>query len=290
VIRVSRGVINSSWSTLTGTQHILVVLDAPKLLYKEGKMPIEAYMFRRLAEYEVPVTIAFNKIDQILENPEIDGSIFDGSTTAQSFRNSTDIRVRASPRLLTSDVSLASIMDYLIHCAIPSHFEASSAHFISAQYGWGLETLKKVLEGCAVSGPHLYSKDVVTDTAPQAFLHQFVRQGFYECLYGYLPYTLRQRTSVWQEIPTLNHSSQAHEGNGTALLPPAQILNTNPSQSIAGVKIVQEVFVDRPGQEKIVVGKGGQIVAQVQKKAAQELSEVLGYPVELFIEVKVSRA
>ena len=54
-----------------------------------------------------------------------------------------------------------------------------------------------------------------------------------------------------------------------------------------GVRIEQTIFVEREGQRPIVLGKGGQTLKWIGQKAREELAEILGRPVHLFLHVKV---
>ncbi|KAJ3368189.1 Era Like 12S Mitochondrial RRNA Chaperone 1 [Allomyces arbusculus] len=272
--KVSRGVITASWTSLPTAQHVLVVLDAAKLLYKAGPMPIEKYMFRRLAEHQLPTTVVFNKMDLLLPSSitvPADAPFMLPTATASSFESATTTPIRPSPRIAEAFRRAGDAPQHLSDAArFLAETYASSAlavYYVSASQGWSLDTLRTHLLSLARPGEHQYPSSVRTDTAPQALLAQFVRQGFYERLYGYLPYALRQRTAVWEELPSADPNS------------------TVPG----GLHVVQEILVDRPGQEKIVVGSGGKVVVAVQQEAGAELERVLGYPVRLFLDVKVKR-
>ena len=53
------------------------------------------------------------------------------------------------------------------------------------------------------------------------------------------------------------------------------------------VKVEQVVFVERASQKGIVLGKAGERIKRIRTLAQEELSELLGRPVHLFLFVKV---
>ena len=53
------------------------------------------------------------------------------------------------------------------------------------------------------------------------------------------------------------------------------------------VRIEQTLYVEREGQKKIVIGKGGQVIKQISSEARAELAEIVERPVHLFLFVKV---
>jgi GTPase len=53
------------------------------------------------------------------------------------------------------------------------------------------------------------------------------------------------------------------------------------------VRIEQTLYVERDGQKKIVLGKGGQTIKQISSEARAELKNILERNVHLFLFVKV---
>ncbi|KAI9217562.1 P-loop containing nucleoside triphosphate hydrolase protein [Blastocladiella britannica] len=268
--KVSRSVITAPWSAVPNAQHILVVLDAAKLLYKSGPSPIESYLFRRLDELSLPVTVIFNKVDMLLCDSGADAAELGDSSLPADFLASR-AEILASPRAIRSadetsrgsgkEHSLGHACRYLAKTfrATKQHDDPRTSHyFVSAKTGLGLAPLKQRLQDLASVGPHLFPPTTKTDTAPDAMLTQLVRQGFYARLHGSVPYTLRQKTVLWESNPTELH-------------------------------IVHKILVDRPGIERIVVGRGGSVVRAVQDEAAAALGAAMGVPVKLFLDVTTTK-
>ena len=53
------------------------------------------------------------------------------------------------------------------------------------------------------------------------------------------------------------------------------------------VRIEQNLTVARDSQKGIVLGKGGQMIKRIRAEAQEELAEILGRPVHLFVRVRV---
>jgi GTP-binding protein Era len=54
-----------------------------------------------------------------------------------------------------------------------------------------------------------------------------------------------------------------------------------------GVRIEQTIFIERENQRPIVLGKAGQTLKWIGQKSREELTELMGQPVHLFLHVKV---
>jgi GTP-binding protein Era len=107
-------------------------------------------------------------------------------------------------------------------------------------------------------GPWLYPEDEITDLPLRIIAAEITREKVFEFLHQELPYDIAVETERWEEFD-----------NGS-------------------LKISQIIHVRRPGQKAIVLGKGGHQVKKIGEIARQELSELMGKPVHLFLFVKVS--
>jgi GTP-binding protein Era len=128
---------------------------------------------------------------------------------------------------------------------------------ISAEKGSGVEDLKQRLAGLMPEGPWLYPEDQAADVPMRLLAAEITREKLYLRLHQELPYSAAVETSAYAE---------AKDG---------------------GVRIEQTIFVEREGQRPIVLGKSGQTLKWIGQKAREELAEMLGRPVHLFLHVKV---
>ena len=133
----------------------------------------------------------------------------------------------------------------------------SEVFMISAENGSGVEDLRRRLAGLMAEGPWLYPEDQVADAPMRVLAAEVTREKIYLRLHQELPYAAAVETT-----------SYAEDGKG-------------------GVRIEQTIFVEREGQRPIVLGKAGQTLKWIGQKSREELAELIGQPVHLFLHVKV---
>lgn len=127
---------------------------------------------------------------------------------------------------------------------------------ISAQNGDGLGDLKKFLMEKTPAGPWLYPQDQLSDISDRLMAAEVTREKLYLRLHQELPYDSTVETDSWKETKS-------------------------------GIRIDQTIYVARDSQKPIVLGKNGQTLKAIGKAAREELTELLGSPVHLFLHVKV---
>lgn len=128
---------------------------------------------------------------------------------------------------------------------------------ISAQTGDGLIALKRVLAESMPEGPWLYPEDQIADLPMRLLASEITREKIYERLHQELPYASTVETETWEE------------------------------RDDGSIRIDQVIFVEREGQRKIVLGKGGQGIKDIGSRAREEISRMLERKVHLFLFVKV---
>lgn len=132
----------------------------------------------------------------------------------------------------------------------------SDTFMISAKTGDGLADLKAFLIKSAPAGPQLYPEDQLSDISDRLMAAEVTREKLYLRLHQELPYYSTVETESWKE-------------------------------TAKGVRIEQTIYVARDGQKGIVLGKSGQTLKAIGQAAREDLSELLGQPVHLFLHVKV---
>lgn len=131
----------------------------------------------------------------------------------------------------------------------------SDVFMISAKNGDGMKDLKAFLVEKAPSGPWLYPEDQLSDISDRLMAAEVTREKLFLRLHQELPYDSTVETDDWKETKK-------------------------------GIRIEQTIYVAREGQKGIVVGKGGETLKIIGKAAREELIEILGQPVHLFLHVK----
>ena len=141
--------------------------------------------------------------------------------------------------------------------AFNERFAFGHTFMISAVNSDGIEKLKTFLAEAVPEGPWLYPEDQVADAPLRQLAAELTREQIYLKLHQELPYASTVETEAWTE------------------------------QSDGSVRIDQVVYVERDGQKKIVLGKGGQTIKHIGQAARRELEAFLDRRVHLFLFVKV---
>ena len=145
--------------------------------------------------------------------------------------------------------------------ALSERFFASGAYsevfMVSAHNGSGVDDLKVRLAELMPEGPWLYPEDQAADIPSRLLAAEITREKIYLRLHQELPYSAAVETTSFAEMKD------------------------------GGVRIEQSIYVEREGQRPIVLGKGGQTLKWIGQKSREELTEMMGRPVHLFLHVKV---
>ncbi|MCR4281995.1 MAG: GTPase Era [Bauldia sp.] len=128
---------------------------------------------------------------------------------------------------------------------------------ISAATGDGLQDFVAYLAGALPEGPWLYPEDEISDVPLRSLAAEITREKLFERLHQELPYQATVETESWQE------------------------------QKDGSVRVEQTIYVERDGQKKIVIGKGGATIKAISMAARKEIAELAETPVHLFLFVKV---
>ncbi len=128
---------------------------------------------------------------------------------------------------------------------------------VSALSGDGVADIRRYLSSKVPLGPWHYPEDDISDLPARLLAAEITREKMFVRLHDELPYSATIETTDWKEMKD------------------------------GSVRIEQTMFVERDGQKKIVLGKGGQTIKQISSEARAELKELLDRNVHLFLFVKV---
>jgi GTP-binding protein Era len=128
---------------------------------------------------------------------------------------------------------------------------------ISALTGDGIAGLKAYLADAMPKGPWLYPEDQLTDASLRQTAAEITREKLFLRLHEELPYSLTVETTGWKELKD------------------------------SSIRIEQTIYVMRESQRKIVLGARGQTIKEIGSLARNEIAEMAGVPVHLFLFVKV---
>ncbi len=128
---------------------------------------------------------------------------------------------------------------------------------ISAANGDGVEDLRTHLASAMPTGVWHYPEDQLSDLPMRLTAAEISREQAFLQLHQELPYALTVETDQWQPFKD------------------------------GSVRVEQTLYVQRDSQKAIVLGKGGRTIKRIRSSAQEQLADMLGQPVHLFINVKV---
>ena len=141
--------------------------------------------------------------------------------------------------------------------AATDRMKFAGTFMVSALSGDGVDDLRHILAAMVPAGPFLYPEEQMSDAPMRQLAAEITREKIYQKLHQELPYQSTVETDSWTE------------------------------RKDQSVRIEQTIFVERESQRKIVLGKGGATIKAIGADSRQEISEILGVPVHLFLFVKV---
>jgi GTP-binding protein Era len=130
---------------------------------------------------------------------------------------------------------------------------------VSAMQGSGLEGVLRELLALLPQGPPLFDADTLTDRSERFLAAELIREQLFLRLRQELPYATAVLIDGWQE--------RAEQGD---------------------VVVDATIVVERESQKGIVVGRGGQMIRDVGAAARAEVTQLLGRPAHLRLQVKVA--
>lgn len=135
--------------------------------------------------------------------------------------------------------------------------EFDDTFLISALNGDGCEDFMNHLAKIVPEGPYLYPPDQVSDLPERLLAAEITREKLFLRLHQELPYSAHVEVEGWEE------------------------------RKDGSVKIDQTIYIQRDAHKKMVIGKKGETIKAISTAARQELVQMLGRDVHLFLFVKV---
>ena len=127
---------------------------------------------------------------------------------------------------------------------------------VSALKSDGLDVLRAAIFARLPEQAHLFPADQLTDQTERSLVAEIIREKLIRRLGDEVPHHLAVVIEGYQETPAL-------------------------------VDIAADVYVERPGQKRIVIGKGGEKLKLIGQEAREDIEALLGRRVMLRLWVKV---
>ncbi|HEX3701039.1 MAG TPA: GTPase Era [Phenylobacterium sp.] len=136
----------------------------------------------------------------------------------------------------------------------------SDVFMVSAKTGSGVADLKRTLAARMPEAPWFYPADQTADLPARLMASEITREKLYLRLHEELPYAATVDTTAFDERPD------------------------------GSLRIEQTITVQRESQRPIVLGAGGQTLKWIGQKSREEIGQLLGQKVHLFLHVAVDEA
>lgn len=146
--------------------------------------------------------------------------------------------------------------------AVQKQLPFAAAIPISAQTGDGRGELLAELRRQLPEGPALFPKDTWTEVSEKFLAAEVIREKIFHLTEQEVPY------ATYVEITQFDEAKR---------------------ETKEIVRIFATIFVERPAQKGIVIGKGGEMLKRIGTTARVDLQKVLGCRVHLELHVKVEK-
>jgi GTP-binding protein Era len=131
---------------------------------------------------------------------------------------------------------------------------------VSSFSGKGITELLDAIAEKMPEGPACYPEDYLTDRPERFIAQEFIREKIFELTGEELPYSVAVTVESWEEKPE-------------------QDLNV----------IHATIHVERDSQKAIIIGKGGNLIKEIGKRARADIEKLLGTRVFLDLHVGVEK-
>jgi GTPase len=138
--------------------------------------------------------------------------------------------------------------------------------WISSKDGGGIKELESALEKAAVSAPHLFTRDELSNKNMRFFASEFIREQVFLLLNEEVPYEIAVMIDEFKE-PTAKEIARG----------------AKPISHISA-----SILVNRPSQKAIVIGSKGQRIKDIGTNARKKIEDLMGQQVHLNLHVKVT--
>lgn len=133
----------------------------------------------------------------------------------------------------------------------------SETFMVSATTGEGLKDFYQYLADNLPESPWYYPEEHMSDLPLRLLAAEIVREKLFLYLQDEIPYSLTVEPELWER------------------------------KADNSVRAEMTIYVEREGQKKIIIGKGGEMIKKIGQTARLELEELLEDRIHLFLFVKV---
>ncbi|XP_018547938.1 GTPase Era, mitochondrial [Lates calcarifer] len=276
--QLEKSLLVDPWNTVKEAELMVVVVDVADR-WMCSRLDFE--VLKCLAKHpDIPAILVLNKVDLVKAKDrllDITAELTCGVVNGRRMRVRPVIKPPWAKKRPERDSELSADEDSAgpEGSAEPnSELNKEQLKELSSQRGWphfkdvfmlssvdreDVETLKSYFMVAAKPGPWQYHSEVLTDQSPEEVCKNIIREKLLEHLPQEVPYSVTQTVELWQE---------GEEGK---------------------LLISVKLYVKKDSHMKMVIGTGGQMVAQIAQEAGEDLSHVYLRDVKLRLSAKLKK-
>nr|XP_019595104.1 PREDICTED: GTPase Era, mitochondrial [Rhinolophus sinicus] len=249
--------LEDPWKSMESADLVVVLVDVSD---KWTRSQLSPQVLQCLTQFsQVPSVLVMNKVDCLKQKAvllELTAALTEGVVNGKKLKIRQGFRSQQGthrPSPATKDPNTQSVGSPQ-RIGWP-HFQ--EIFMLSALSQEDVKTLKQYLLAQARPGPWEFHSEVLTSQMPEEICANIIREKLLEHLPQEVPYSVQQRTVVWEEGPS------------------------------GELVIVQKLLVPKESHVKILIGPKGHLISQIAEEASRDLMDIFLCEVQLRLSVKL---
>ncbi|XP_049628067.1 GTPase Era, mitochondrial [Suncus etruscus] len=247
--------LEDPWKSMESADLVVVLVDVSD---KWTRSQLSPQLLQCLTQFShIPSILVMNKVDCLKQKSdllELTAALTNGVVNGkklqikQAFRSGTRCPTPVMKNPAPESVEGPQRTGW-------PHFQ--EIFMLSALSQEDVQTLKQYLLSQAHPGPWEFHSGVLTSQTPEEICANFIREKLLEHLPKEVPYSVQQRTIMWEEGPS------------------------------GELVIVQNLLVPKESHVRLLIGAKGQLISQIAQEVSQDLMDVFLCNVQLRLTVKL---
>ncbi|GJD06239.1 GTPase Era [Galdieria sulphuraria] len=236
----------------------LAFMDTPGMFTPKKRLERAMIEVARKAQYEADLIVLVVDVSKALRS----GDDTLDETTLEIAKLCSHRKTSSELFLCLNKVDLVSVPQLKrVETVVVTSFNLSFREIfkVSALHGQGVREMRDALIPFLPQGPWLFDPDDMTSMSMRSYAAEITREKLILKLRQEIPYAIAVETVDWKDY------------------------------SDGSIRILQHIFVERESQKVIIIGRRGQNLKQLGIETRQELAQIFGKPVHLFLQVKIRK-
>ncbi|XP_055475706.1 GTPase Era, mitochondrial [Psammomys obesus] len=249
--------LEDPWKSMESADLVVVLVDASD---KWTRSQLSPQVLQCLSQFpQVPSILVLNKVDCLKQKSvllELTAALTEGVVNGKKLNIKPALRSHAgthSPSPATKDPDVHPVRNPQ-RIGWPSFQEI---FMLSALNNKDVNTLKQYLLAQAQPGPWEFHSGVLTSQTPEEICANKVREKLLEYLPEEVPYSVQQKTVIWEEGPS------------------------------GELVIQQNLLVSKESHMRILIGQKGLLISQIAQEVGRDLMDIFLCDVHIRLSVKL---